>query len=231
MQKCCTKCGLEKPTEQFRTRSDAPSRTASQCKACDAVYRKRHYDANPAMHRARSAEYRKRNQEKVQRSLRIWRAENKDKVRASHRAWCIKNEDRVKANRRAYYEARKSSFAERMASYYAANKAYFSEANRRWRQSHRLEQQARVRSNKVARRTAAGSFSKANISRIKAAQRNRCAYCRTALRPGFHIDHIRPISKGGSNLPCNLQLLCASCNHSKKDRLPEVHARSLGLLI
>jgi hypothetical protein len=35
---------------------------------------------------------------------------------------------------------------------------------------------------------------------------------------GLHIDHIRPVSLGGSNDPSNLQLLCARCNLSKYNR-------------
>lgn len=48
----------------------------------------------------------------------------------------------------------------------------------------------------------------------------QCAYCGQGIPPrslDWHIDHVRPWSKGGSNDPHNLALACASCNLSKGD--------------
>lgn len=42
---------------------------------------------------------------------------------------------------------------------------------------------------------------------------NRCAICGTVGQ--MHLDHRIPRSRGGTDDPGNLQLLCASC-HSKK---------------
>jgi hypothetical protein len=47
----------------------------------------------------------------------------------------------------------------------------------------------------------------------------RCFYCETKSGP-FHEDHVVPFSRGGSSLPRNLVLACASCNTAKSDRLP-----------
>jgi 5-methylcytosine-specific restriction endonuclease McrA len=46
-------------------------------------------------------------------------------------------------------------------------------------------------------------------------QSGRCVYCEIELGTKYHVDHIRPISRGGSNWIRNIQLLCARCNRSK----------------
>lgn len=41
-----------------------------------------------------------------------------------------------------------------------------------------------------------------------------CQVCSTRKGP-FHVDHIRPYSKGGWNVLSNLRLLCRDCNLAK----------------
>lgn len=49
-----------------------------------------------------------------------------------------------------------------------------------------------------------------------------CWICREA--PHETIDHVKPITKGGSNWPANLRPACRSCNSRKKDKWPFVVA-------
>lgn len=53
---------------------------------------------------------------------------------------------------------------------------------------------------------------------IFARDREICAYCSTTEEP-FHIDHIVPRLRGGTDDPDNLTVACAHCNCSKSDRL------------
>ena len=52
---------------------------------------------------------------------------------------------------------------------------------------------------------------------IERAGGEHCAYCEK--RGSMAIDHIIPLSRGGTNEADNLQLLCRSCNSKKGNRL------------
>ncbi len=64
-------------------------------------------------------------------------------------------------------------------------------------------------------------------------QEGRCAGCDTEFPfRAFDIDHIIPQSRGGTNHPDNLQLLCSHCNRVKGNRPQEyllARLRELGL--
>ena len=66
-----------------------------------------------------------------------------------------------------------------------------------------------------------GSYTAADVRALAVAQRYRCNGCTRDMRvTGYHVDHIHPISRGGSNTVGNLQLLCPRCNLRKAAKLP-----------
>ncbi|MBE5935809.1 MAG: HNH endonuclease [Lachnospiraceae bacterium] len=48
----------------------------------------------------------------------------------------------------------------------------------------------------------------------------RCQICGVTAKEGakLHVDHIKPIAKGGKTQPDNLQTLCDRCNLGKSDK-------------
>ena len=56
------------------------------------------------------------------------------------------------------------------------------------------------------------------VREVKAAIGNRCPYCGETFTKG-HIDHIVPVSSGGTNARANLIYVCANCNLRKGNRL------------
>lgn len=88
------------------------------------------------------------------------------------------------------------------------------------------ENNATVKAASHARRArilnADGTFTSDDVYRIFVTQTGLCTGCLADLiLTSYHIDHIMPLSKGGSNWPDNLQLLCPTCNLEKSAKLPE----------
>jgi len=55
-------------------------------------------------------------------------------------------------------------------------------------------------------------------------QKGLCACCGQDLFSSFNVDHIIPLSRGGTNKLSNLQLLTWRCNQLKGPLLPEEYA-------
>lgn len=67
-----------------------------------------------------------------------------------------------------------------------------------------------------------GKWTKADIMRLLEDQNGLCAICNEPFgADGFHIDHWKPLSRGGTNDPSNLKLTHPVCNLKKGTRLPD----------
>lgn len=104
------------------------------------------------------------------------------------------------------------------------------EKARAWKKNNPEAARAIVR-NYRAKKRAGGAHSASDVERIRSAQKGRCAICRGKLGAKYHVDHIIPVSRGGSNLPRNLQILCQPCNLTKSGRDPIEFMRSKGKLL
>lgn len=65
---------------------------------------------------------------------------------------------------------------------------------------------------------AAGNHSRSEILDRLKEQCGLCAYCLRSMGDDFEVEHVTPISRGGSNDIDNIVLACPGCNNSKNDR-------------
>lgn len=146
--------------------------------------------------RVRSIRMRKENPERYKEGIRKWRERNWDYYYATQIEWRKKNRER----------------------YVSAKLAY---------KKRNPEQTASDNHSRIARmRKAEGKFTKADIKGLLLEQKGRCNFCDADLdKVQWHVDHIIPLSKGGTNWPHNLQILCWRCNTSKADKMPDEWAK------
>lgn len=108
-----------------------------------------------------------------------------------------------------------------------AEEVKFSKADYYRRNPHIGRLEAHRRRGRLA--GADGVFTQADVERIFALQKGKCAGCRK--RRKLTIDHIVPLAKGGSNWPSNLQGLCRTCNCRKQAADPIDFMQSMGALL
>ncbi len=156
-----------------------------------------------------------------------WRAANPDKSRAVYATYRAKTQEK----RAAYRAENRERISEYAAAWRTANRERCREYEAAWRAANPEKDMAKARNRRARKRNADGTCSADEAAAIRVVQRDRCAYCSVKLRGGGHLDHIVPLSKGGSNWPSNQQWLCGSCNLSKQAADPIDFARRKGFLI
>jgi 5-methylcytosine-specific restriction endonuclease McrA len=130
--------------------------------------------------------------------------------------WNRENRDRINENRKiAYHENLEESRA-KAREQYAKNPESAKRTVQKWRKENPDAARNLWRNSRALRRGADGKHTKEDVSRMLVRQNHKCNACKISLTDtGFHVDHITPVSKGGSNWPWNLQILCPTCNTSK----------------
>src|SRR5258708_16498057 len=97
------------------------------------------------------------------------------------------------------------------------------EQRKKWRKEHpdRTLELNRVgqRARRARERNARGTHTVQDIQSQYERQKGRCYYCKCTLPKQYHVDHVIPLSRGGSNDPSNLVIACRRCNESKHNKL------------
>ena len=166
--------------------------------------------------KARSLKWRIKNPDKKRASYQRWKENNPDKVKSWYERWWAENADYQKARQKKW---RKENLDIQRAS------------KNRWRAANPEKRRTEDTNRRARKKQARGKHTAADVKRILRRQGKRCVYCKASLDAGYHVDHIVPLAKGGSNGPDNLQCLCPTCNLSKGAKMPEEFARSIGMLL
>jgi 5-methylcytosine-specific restriction endonuclease McrA len=200
--KVCSKCKLAKSLDSFSTDKQKISGLRSNCRACDKArldasgYGKTYYQNNRETRLAKEAQRRAQNREQENKRSRKWKQENKERCRVVNAAWNRNNRERAHQNATAWRKA---------------NPERNRDNQNRWRKENPDKQRAKEVRRRTAHRANGVYFiSNAEIKRLYSSP---CFYCQDTK--DITLDHIIPISRGGSHSIGNLLPACRSCNLSK----------------
>jgi hypothetical protein len=199
MQKTCTACGESQSVSAFGAGKNYSDGLNCHCKACAAratrAYRERiGVDAINATRREAYAA----DPERYRGVTAKWRRDNPKKNSESYARW-----------RRANLESADGNA-------------------RRWKKNN-PERHRALKDKAEAKRRAGTKLEATPVDRLAVFARDgwRCRACLMEVQPNAtpktrlapELDHIVPLSRGGSHTPDNVQLLCSRCNMRKGARL------------
>lgn len=209
-EKFCGLCEQTLPLDSFYRSKSAPDGLQSRCKDCQKSYSRKWNEQNRERHLANKRRSWERNKERINAKRRAerdeyvlgrerkWRAANADKLKQQNREYRAANPERVKEWRSRWSEKHGSEWRRQ---HYLANRAWYLARNhiQRRRDGRAIDELADA---------------------IHELLEQPCAYCGTTEEE-IEIDHIVPLSRGGTNDPENLAPACRPCNRSKWNRLPD----------
>ncbi len=157
---------------------------------------------------------------------RRYREENRDRLRAYARERSSLPHRREAA---AQYRAKnREKLLKYFADRYESNREYALEFQRQWALEHPEQVKANQRKASAVRRSRMRQVCTIPFTAKQLAQRfdyygNSCYLKLDGCTGGAdHVDHVKPISKGGPNMLANLRPACRHCNVRKGNKWPFV---------
>lgn len=203
----CVGCNADKPVSEF-----APKRAT--CKACIRRQERAKHAANREARNEASRRWRTENPELSKQLKRDWYYRNKDRSQAASLAWRESHPERAKEARKAW-EAANPDYRRIWAN---LNRDKAREYGLRWREQHPEQATEMIRARRALIKAAA--LSQNDLDRLWT---GICGICKSSMDRSLpwpdpmskSIDHIVPLSQGGTHTRDNLQWAHLVCNIRK----------------
>lgn len=157
-----------------------------------------------------------------------WYSDNRDHSNEKHREWCERNRDKARSYSKKWRDSNPDKQAARARRDRINNPDRARARVAKWAAKNRDKLQALDAAYRARKRNAVGRYTTADVGRLLESQGAICVYCPVSLTQGYHVDHRLPLVRGGSNMPRNIQLLCAKCNVRKGKKTHREYVAFLG---
>jgi 5-methylcytosine-specific restriction endonuclease McrA len=202
-------------SNDFRNNTHGISATYSvgcRCSACKEAHKisgKIYDEKNSEEVSRRRREYRDDHKLEIEEKRKLFYLENRERILKSNEDWRRNNPEKALAIGKKWRDN---------------NPEKAHAACKKWSENNHEKVLAYSRNYDSRKRSNEGSHTDRDIRDIFDFQNGLCRYCDRQLyyiRRGYVVDHVMPVSLGGSNGPENLVISCQSCNSKKHAMHPD----------
>lgn len=193
--KQCTSCKewLLENLDNFSKRNKDSEAFITVCRNCRNKYWKEYY---------------RKNKEKALEYAKNQRLKKAIELKQYHKKYYATNKEYIINREKNRYYRNREKILLRIKEKRISNKELYSLKDRVSKQKRRARE-----------KNANGRFTADELKKLKLLQENKCLWCGVELDDKYHVDHIIPLSKGGTNYIHNLAITCSACNLSKGNKL------------
>jgi 5-methylcytosine-specific restriction endonuclease McrA len=204
--KRCPRCG--RSDVEFGRNKNEPDGLSVWCKPCKREAMNQRYASDPEVRR-KAQERAHEQRQRLDTHSPEYLAKAREYSRRHSQTEKGKEANRKRANRNYHTNPAKRAYQDGYEKQRREKDPSFLERWRFYKRQKNHQRRAQV--------AAAGEmYTQAEWDRLCAYYDHRCLCC--GNRRPLTVDHVVPVTKGGSNLIQNLQPLCRSCNSKKNDR-------------
>ena len=208
----CSGCDQIKCHRAFSKDRKGAFGLSSRCKDCIREYQKSHINQI----NARRRENRQEKADHYNAYNKEFHHRNPEPKRARDRRYRQENIERVRAKDIEYRKTKRT---------HENYKAKRNEYNREYRQLYPEKNAQHFNNRRARKQQAGGSFTSKEWRKLCARYNFTCLCCgKREPKISLTVDHVVPLSKGGTNFIDNIQPLCISCNTSKGTRAIDYRA-------
>lgn len=221
----CLSCLNWLPLDQYNTDNSKKDHLNIYCKSCRAAKRAAKAGELNAQRRQAYAE----SPGETRQRNKTWLEKNKDKVNQLRRERRSAAPEKYRRQAREFYAKNRDKIVEETRQKRANNPYKHRQCSLRWTKQNPDKRKVQSQKRRAFINNANGSYTEQEWQQLKDYYNHTCLRChRAEPEIKLTVDHVVPLSLGGSNSIDNLQPLCFQCNSGKKDKIIDYRPQYYG---
>lgn len=186
-------------------------------------YRRRYYEQNAERQREYARQYAAEHPEAVKKTQRRWYLTHQEEALANARRYRTEHGDKVRETNQRCYKKHADARREYQRRLRIENPQAVKEVQQRYSKNHPEANRANQHRRRLKHN--GEHFTAKDVAlQIKAQTDKRgglhCWWCGKVIESSYHIDHVIPLSRGGTNNAANIVIAHAKCNSEKYNKTP-----------